>query len=372
MKLAKAPLAMLVLTSTTLVASNGADLSVGLPPTHQSTGVYSVQAGDIYDGKDKIRLRGVNWFGLEGQDLKLHGLWTGRTLESFVDQVQSVGFNALRIPLAPETLKPDAPGSDGFATPLAQLRRLLAYTRSKGMYVLLDMHSCSKNNSSNNKPGPGIGSCLAYSEDQWINDLKVLAQLSLENPGVVGIDLFNEPYGLTWQRWKSLAEHAASAIANVNPNVLIFVEGIGNESSPGSFGAFWGENLFDAVNQPLEIPALRLVYSPHVYGPSVMPQPYFADAAFPANMPRIWDEHFGFLRKASAPLAIGEFGGRYVEQDKVWQDAFVAYMIDRRIDHFFYWSLNPNSADTGGLLLDDWVTLDQSKLSLLQQIFKAP
>jgi len=369
MKLAIAPLAILAFASTTLFAGTGTDLNVGLPPT-QSVGVYSVQGGDIYDGHGKIRLRGVNWFGLESQDMKLHGLWTGRSLESFVDQVQSLGFNAFRIPLAPETLNPDAPGSDGYSSPLAELRRLLAYTRSKGMYVLLDMHSCSKNNSSTNKPGPGIGSCSAYSEDQWINDLKVLAQLSLENPGVVGIDLFNEPYGLTWQRWKALAEHAASAIANVNPNVLIFVEGVANESAHGGFDSFWGENLFDAINQPLDIPASRLVYSPHVYGPSVMAQAYFADAAFPGNMPRIWDEHFGHLRKGNAPLAIGEFGGRYALQDRVWQEAFVDYLIERRIDHFFYWSLNPNSADTGGLLLDDWVTIDQSKLSLLQRLFK--
>ena len=34
----------------------------------------------------------------------------------------------------------------------------------------------------------------------------------------------------------------------------------------------------------------KLVYSPHVYGPSVYQQHYFDDQRFPANMPevRVW------------------------------------------------------------------------------------
>jgi endoglucanase len=30
----------------------------------------------------------------------------------------------------------------------------------------------------------------------------------------------------------------------------------------------------------------------------------------------------------------------------------------------FYWCLNPNSSDTGGLLMDDWVTTNEDKLDL--------
>ena len=42
--------------------------------------------------------------------------------------------------------------------------------------------------------------------------------------------------------------------------------------------------------------------------------------------------------------------------------------MGREIEHFFYWSLNPNSGDTGGIYLDDWKQLDQDKLKLLQPL----
>jgi aryl-phospho-beta-D-glucosidase BglC (GH1 family) len=76
-------------------------------------------------------VRGINWFGLEGEYLGLHGLWSGRSLESIVDQVHQIGFNSLRIPLAPESLAGKAPGKDGYSSPLEQLKKLLAYTNSK-------------------------------------------------------------------------------------------------------------------------------------------------------------------------------------------------------------------------------------------------
>ena len=43
---------------------------------------------------------------------------------------------------------------------------------------------------------------------------------------IIGIDIFNEPWDYTWADWKSLSEQAYTAINAVNPNTLIFVEGI--------------------------------------------------------------------------------------------------------------------------------------------------
>ena len=38
---------------------------------------------------------------------------------------------------------------------------------------------------------------------------------------------------------------------------------------------------------PVDLPANKLVYSPHVYGPDVYNQPYFKKSDFPNNMPDI-------------------------------------------------------------------------------------
>ena len=125
------------------------------------------------------------------------------------------------------------------------------------------------------------------------------------------------------------------------------------------------------VEAKVELPASRLVYSPHVYGPSVYAQPYFAVAGFPGNMPAIWNKHFGYLFERGVALVPGEFGGRYTGTDKIWQDAFVDYLKTKSASRsFFYWSLNPNSGDTGGVLLDDWKTGDMAKISLLKKLMQ--
>lgn len=340
-------------------------------PTPIGTGFYQAKNGKVYKDGAELQLRGVNWFGMEGRDLKLHGLWTGRSMQSFVDQMQALGFNAFRIPVSPEALQPGRPGSDGFSSPTAQLEALLKYTAGKNMYVLLDLHQCSSAGSHADKPGPGLGVCAqyGYGEAQWTKDLQTLAKLSAAHKNVVGIDLFNEPYGFKWNDWKAMAERGAAAILKINPSTLIFVEGVGNDSDNGGFGTFWGENLVEAGRNPPAIPRDRLVLSPHVYGPSVFAgMDYFANGYFPANMPQIWEKHFGYLVKDGYTLVFGEFGGRYEGKDKIWQDAWVDYMKSKGLKNYFYWSMNPNSGDTGGILTDDWQGVNQDKVKLLKRL----
>lgn len=62
---------------------------------------------------------------------------------------------------------------------------------------------------------------------------------------------------------------------------------------------------------------------------------------------------------------VGEWGGPMVGKDRQWQDAFSRFLLSRRLSSI-YWSLNPNSEDTGGLLMDDWTTPHGAKLSLLR------
>ena len=63
---------------------------------------------------------------------------------------------------------------------------------------------------------------------------------------------------------------------------------------------------------------------------------------------------------AGATLVIGEWGGKYTDlhpnrADEQWQLALKSILIAHGISSF-YWALNPNSGDTGGLLGDDWTT----------------
>lgn len=338
----------------------------------------------VYRGRDPVHLKGLNWFGLETPDRALHGTWFGRTVESFLSELSTLGFNALRIPVSPQSIHSDFPSSawshDAFAagpatTGREHLERLLTAASEHGFSVLLDLHTCHPNQLGQALPGRPDG-CPDYTLDNWRTDLAALATLALPHPHVLGIDLFNEPYALTWSEWKSMAESGAEAVLTANPTLLIFVEGVADRSPHGAHYPFWGGNLTEAALNPPAIPRSRLVFSPHTYGPGVSAQSYFTAPDFPANMPAIWHTHFGHLA-SNYPVIVGEFGGFYDEAhpgEIPWNEAFVAYLatLDRgRPASFFYWSLNPNSGDTGGLYEDDWSTLVPRRLTLLAPLLGA-
>lgn len=265
-----------------------------------------------------------------------------------------------------------------------------------------------------------------YNEQIWLENLRTIAgfEESLGVDNILGIDIFNEPWDYTWDEWATLAEKAYRAINEVNQNVLVVVEGVGSVKSDGTevdHGSLdsnpnWGENLYGFATRPLDIPKERLVLSPHVYGPSVFVQSAFltgecaelegdeagrADCQItitPSKLEEGWQEHFGYLRDQGYAMIVGEFGGnmdwprntRAAEQemwshittnvDEQWQNAFVDYMIEKDIEAC-YWSINPESADTGGLYEHSyvpdvnesgwgtWLNFDTRKTSLLQRLW---
>jgi endoglucanase len=355
-------------------------LSVFLGPYAASA--YSVVDGRIVDAQGQaVQLRGVNWSGFETTDHVVHGLWA-RNWKSMIDQMRDLGFNAVRLPLCPGTLRGSLPGSIDYALnpdlagldSLGLLDAVVHYLDARGLYVLFDHH----------RPDCGSISELWYTaqypEAQWIADLTLLAARYGGVARVIGVDPKNEPHGAaTWGTgdpatdWNRAAERAAAAVGGVAPHWLIFVEGIQrNPSCSANDGEFWGENLEPLACTPLTIPADRLVLAPHTYGPDVFAQPYFDDPAFPANMAAIWDRRFGRFVGAGHALVIGEFGGKYGEgdpRDVSWQDALVDYLVGKGIGSAFYWTWNANSGDTGGILRDDWNTVREDKLALLGRLW---
>jgi endoglucanase len=96
-------------------------------------------------------------------------------------------------------------------------------------------------------------------------------------------------------------------------------------------------------------------------------QPWFTSPEFPSNLPGIWQRHWAYLKSGNvAPVLMGEFGGRSVGQDTegVWQRRLVSFLKQTGVS-YTYWSWNPDSGDTGGLLQDDWQTINRPKLDLL-------
>jgi endoglucanase len=140
---------------------------------------------------------------------------------------------------------------------------------------------------------------------------------------VIGADLKNEPHGqASWGTgnqatdWRLAAERAGNAIQAVNPNWLIVVEGVQTNVQGGQqLFHWWGGNLEGVKNYPvrLNLPK-KLVYSPHEYGAGVYNQLWFSDPTFPNNMLNRWETGFNYIAtQGIAPVLIGEFGGRQVD-----------------------------------------------------------
>ena len=66
-------------------------------------------------------------------------------------------------------------------------------------------------------------------------------------------------------------------------------------------------------------------------------------------------------------MVIGEMGGFYTGDDKVWQDWAIDFIRERGMG-IFYFALNPGSEDTGGLLKADYTTPERDKLALLSRL----
>jgi endoglucanase len=320
-----------------------------------------------------VQITGVSWFGMETGTYAPHGLWT-RNWKAMLDQIAALGFNTIRLPFSDEALAPSRlaqsinyelnPDLKGKSA-LEVMDTLIQGASERGLKVILDRHRPTSQGQSE------LWYTDSTSEQQWIANWVMLAQRYSGNPALLGVDLHNEPRGpATWGSedpatdWRLAAERAGNAILEVDPYLLIFVQGV---ERYGDDWYWWGGNSAGARSAPvrLNVPG-RVVYSPHDYGPGVYWQPWFDAPDFPSNLPAVWDAHWGYLaREQIAPVVLGEFGGRSVGSDPegVWQRALMNYAQQHGIG-WLNWSFNPDSSDTGGLLSDDWLTVEEEKAQL--------
>ena len=435
-------------------------------------GVFRVNTqGNLTKDGQLLPARCGNWFGLEGRhepsndpdnpsgapmELYVGNMWwvnnsqgSGRTIQQTMTELKAQGITMLRLPIAPQTLDSNSPQgrvpylknhpSVRQSNARQALEDFIKLADQNDIQLFIDIHSCSNyvgwragrldarppyvdatrvgydfkregySCSATNNPA-SVTTVHAYDKQKWLANLREIAGLSaaLGVDNLIGIDVFNEPYDYTWAEWKGMVEEAYQAINEVNPNMLIFVEGLSanansQDGSPSSLTPVphgsedlnpnWGENLYEAGTNPLNIPKDRLVFSPHTYGPSVFVQKQFMDPAQTqcaslegdeaaqadcqikinaALLEQGWEEHFGYLRQLGYGVMIGEFGGNMdwpsvksspadreawshvtTNVDQQWQQAAASYFKKKGINAC-YWSMNPESADTMGWYLSPW------------------
>jgi len=380
-------------TPTPTLAVADASVVEGNPAAQGAAGYLRTEGSQIVDAQgNAVKISGVNWFGFETRNYAPHGLWA-RGYREMMDQMRTLGFNTIRMPFSNALFDPGTtpngidfaknPDLQGLSGPQI-MDKIVDYAGQIGLRIFLDNHRSSA--------GDGTESELwytsAYPESRWISDWTMLAQRYANNPAVIGGDLRNEVHGAaSWGSgnlatdWRLAAQRAGNAILAVNPNWLVIVEGV--EKGP-SGNNWWGGNLSAAGAFPvqLNIPN-RLVYSPHDYPESIYAQPWFSDPSYPNNLPAIWDKNWGYLaRQGIAPVLLGEFGTKLqTTSDRQWLAMMTTYLggdfdangtNDLAPGHqgpsWTWWSWNPNSGDTGGILKDDWSGVQQEKVDALKPL----
>lgn len=349
-------------------------------PAQAIAGYLHTEGNQILDSAgNAVRLTGVNWFGIESETHAPHGLWT-RGYKDMMSEMKDQGFNVIRLPFSNEALDPGKvpngidfsqnPDLAGLST-IEIVDKIVDYAGEIGLGIILDNH---RNDTGAGASGNGLWYNEEYPESRWVDDWVMLAERYADNPTVLGADLSNEPFNGTWGTgdpatdWAMAAEKAGNAILEANPDWLILVEGIASyEGEP----YWWGGNLRGVADHPitLDVPG-RLVYAPHAYPNSIHQQPWFSDPDYPDNLAEVFRENWGYVHEQGiAPVLVGEFGSRFEDpKDVQWMEAFLDYteQADGPPISWTYWSWNPNSTDTGGILADDWRTVHDFKVEALE------
>ena len=374
---------VLTLSGTSATEGNPAK-SNGNPPTGQMIvdGPLSTSGSQIIDANgDAVQIKAVAWFGAENDVRAPHGLWT-RTMEDMMDQMVEQGFNAIRLPFSVQNILENQvatsvagdPSLAGLTT-LEIFDRIVDYADEIGIKIILDAHRSTQGNGAE-----GIWYNAQFSEDDWIDAWELLAERYGESNAVIGADLFNEPHSGSWgdgaeNDWAAAATKAGNAVLDIAPDWLIVVEGIASYEGEDYW---WGGQLQGVRDHPIELNVdNQLVYSPHDYPASVFPQPWFSDGS---DLYDVFRENWGFIVEEDiAPILLGEFGSRLETQDDlIWAEAITTYLSgdfdgDGTNDlaagetgvSFSWWSWNPNSSDTGGILENDWRTIRENAAELL-------
>ncbi|MDC7221931.1 MAG: cellulase family glycosylhydrolase [Spirochaetales bacterium] len=366
--------------------------------------IRSTESTDSSDSlPDLDRMTGVNWFGFETGIYVPHGLWL-RDYKSMLQQMADLGFNTIRLPFSNEMLDQtptdgiqinaygvdDYTGETGLNVELEGLSSLeimdaiIEEAGNQGLRIVLDCHS----READGYYDETLWYTDDFSEDEWIADWEMLAERYKDTDNVVAYDINNEPHGgyivdgmspaATWgfdleeygdTNWKAAAERCAQAILDIDPDIFIVIQGV--QDYEGS-NYWWGSNHAGLNDYPItDLPKNRVIYSVHEYGPEVSSQDWFDDASFPDNLPDVWQEAFWFIYEEElGGLYIGEIGITEESASDTstiayqWFTSFLEYAGDKV--HFTVWSWNPNSGDTGGILQDDWVSVEEEKYNLFK------
>ena len=378
------------------LASGVLSLALASLALAQSSGVGSgywhTSGNEILDANgNEVRIAGINWYGFETTDFIIHGLWA-QDYHTILNTIKSLGYNVIRMPFSNQMVETNpvptnfaASTGAGFVntdlrglTSFQVMDKIIQTAGNVGLRVILDNH---RSEAGNSNEANGLWYTSTYPQAHWIADWQTMVNRYSSfkdpdgNPIVIGVDLRNEPHlvvngsdtGACWtgdtttsgsytgcpvtntaQNWPVAAEAAGNAVLAINPNLLIFVEGIDCYSG---FCDWQGGNLAGVASNPvvLNVPN-QLVYSPHDYGPNLFQQPWFTSSTTTATLQGIWNKYWNYINaNGTAPVWVGEFGTDNNSSDiqntaagsqGQWFENLVAFIQANPTLNWTYWAID--------------------------------
>lgn len=337
--------------------------AAGLPPLPlRVAGRHVVDA----DGA-RVRLQGVNWNGGHEENLVPTGL-DHHTPAAIAAKLRAMGFNHVRLtysdrlvrddPVPPDAAlaaNPDLRGRPAMAAFDAVVRALA----DAGLLVILNNHMSDAAWCCSLEDGNALWYNERFSEDDWIANWVRLARRYRGIPAVVGADLRNEPRmpalwgaGGASVDWPAAAERCGRALLAENPDLLLFVEGIG-----------FATDLTGVIDRPIDLPAANLAYSAHDY-PWSMPGSASSDYD---GYAQLVDAMWGHLLSGTPPRPVwlGEFGTGHDALGADWWTWIGRYVAERDLD-WSLWLIFAYGDSTWGLL--DPVTLEPADDAFWQSL----
>jgi endoglucanase len=274
-------------------------------------------------------LRAINVYGLETELGDLQCSYV-RPSPYYIEQVDKMGFNSIRLPFSAEYVNKND---------WTKMDIVVQKAQELNLTIILDYHRTYSGHQ-----GDWYETNLQSFLDVWA---KVLGRYSkYSNIGYV--DLYNEfqqPNDKV-EFWNDIMTQSILYLEDMFPFRFNWVVG----------GTNWGGNIH-GIN--IDIPYMndRIYYTIHKY--------WFSSTG---DYEHDWDYSFG--NHPPDKIIVGEFG--WIEgdakQDK-WIDVFLAYLKKRGIKNTAFWNLTWQSGDTQGILKENCLTIEENKLSKLQQFW---
>ncbi len=354
-----------------------------------------------------MTLKAMNWYGFEYAPFVPDGL-DKVPLDTILASLRNLGFNALRITFANETVESNPvvttgldanPGLQGLHS-LDIMQRIIARAHHFGIRVIL----CNSRSEAGRGPEllSGLWYTNQYPQTSWATDWEYLVRRLGRYSSFVGADLRNEPHvvgstslqssvfnnGPLWgafqgtyyhdRDWRYAAQTLGNQLLAIDPHLLIIVEGVQIYLDPDKnalTGGLWGSNLIGVQYDPIVLnrPS-QLVYSVHEYGPQMWQGAWFTPKTSYASLENRWNSLWGYILSAHsglrAPIFVGEFGTCHeyyscVASDQGWKQgfwfqSFVRYLASHPQVGWAYWALNPTGPfqatddDFYSLFTQDW------------------